>query len=122
MIDSKQKGKRGEKEAAAFLQSIIKQPVFVDVQSNGADIVSIKGLSVEVKRGEHPLLKEWWEQTTRQAAEGTTAILMYRANHQTWKFCIPADELLPGTEGFIQLSAEVFRVWAVSVIDKRLEV
>lgn len=120
---SKQKGKRGEVEASALLGSILTSVasggkrngrVWADVHAQGGDIISIEGLSIEVKRQEVLTISTWWRQAVRQAeADGSIPVLMYRQNRRTWRFCIPAYLLVIGLEGYIELDESVFGQWLV---------
>jgi hypothetical protein len=133
---SKQKGKRGENEFAQVLTDIIKstkqreghsctlvkqgdcetlapwQKVFVDTQANGGDIVSIPGLSIEVKRHETLVVNTWWRQACVQADNiGAIPILVYRQNRKAWRVCLPAYLLAIGIDGYLEVSLEVFSQW-----------
>lgn len=123
---SKQKGKRGENEFAQVLTDIIKpllvkgdyetlapwQKVFVDVQANGGDIVSIPGLSIEVKRHETLVVNTWWRQACVQADNiGAIPVLAYRQNRKAWRVCLPAYLLAIGIDGYLEVSLETFSQW-----------
>jgi len=115
---AKQKGKRGEIEASTLLGLLLGKSnagadqVFVDVQANNADIISLAGLSIEVKRQETLALGTWWRQALRQAeASGTIPVLMYRQNRRAWRFCLPAYLLVVEAEGYIEMDVAVFGVW-----------
>lgn len=126
---SKQKGKRGEQEFNAVLNSILGKIVkkraaaglpawehgpkaFVDVQANDADIQSLDGLAIEVKRQEVLNVKGWWRQAERQADnQGGIPILAYRQNRKPWIVCLPAYLLVPRLQGFVTIDIDVFEEW-----------
>lgn len=117
--NGKAKGKRGEREAAELLTSILgmsgvnHDKVFHQVHEQSGDIISIPGLSIEIKRQETLLVTTWWKQAERQAErEGVIPVLMYRQNRRNWRICLPAYLLSPRIkDGFIEVSELVFAQW-----------
>lgn len=120
---AKQKGKRGEIQASTLLGCIVSDilgeqslrpdgRLWSDVQAQSGDIVSIPGLSIEVKRQETLNVTVWWRQTARQADDlGAIPVLMYRQNRKPWKFCLPAYLLTLGAEGYLEMDEAVFTCW-----------
>lgn len=124
---AKQKGKRGEQEFAQILTDMVYSlgrrgeskgelapwdRVFVDVQANGGDIVSIPGLSIEVKRHETLVVNSWWKQACIQADNiGAIPVLAYRQNRKAWRVCLPAYLLALGLDGHLEVSLETFSQW-----------
>lgn len=120
---AKQKGKRGEMQASTLLGSIVRDilgpqhlrpdgRLWADVQAQSGDIVSIPGLSIEVKRQETLNITVWWRQTVRQADDlGAIPVLMFRQNRKAWRFCLPAYLLVIGADGHLEMDEEVFASW-----------
>ena len=126
---SKQKGKRGEKDFTAELQSLLGKikerkkaaghtaweygpQAFVDVQANGSDIQSIEGLAIEVKRQEVLNVSAWWKQAERQADNlGAIPVLAYRQNRKTWSVCLPGYLLGLGISGYLVIDMKTFEDW-----------
>ena len=114
---AKQKGKRGEREAADLLGSILGKSntgadrIFGDVQAQGGDIQAIEGLSIEVKRHETLAINTWWKQAVRQASDTDIPVLMYRQNRKPWRFCIPAYCLVISAPGYIDIDELTFGHW-----------
>lgn len=99
----KQKGKRGEQEAAALLQGVITPtyraldlapPVvkrnYDQSAEGGCDLRSVPFYAVEVKRVSKRLcLPAWWRQTVEQAEDiKREPCLMYRRNYDEWRVLV----------------------------------
>jgi len=95
---SKQKGKRGEREAVNLLKPTIEKvysesdmdaPVLFRNQNQSAnggyDIDGLSWLALEVKRCEVLSIAKWWEQTNRQASGNQAPVLLYRQNGKKWR-------------------------------------
>lgn len=133
---AKQKGKRGERDFSLELHSLLGNirkrreagqkatwefgpQAFVDPQANGADIQSIEGLSIEVKRQETLNLKLWWSQTERQADDlGAIPVLAFRQNRKAWKVCLPAYLLGLEIKGYIICELSTFEDWLYQFLDR----
>lgn len=99
-VNMRTKGQRGEREAAALVESWGKPitdslgmpPVeltrnLAQSQDGGYDLVGLDWLALEVKRHESTAqLSQWWKQAVRQAKAGQIPLLMYRQNRTPWKF------------------------------------
>lgn len=89
-MNSKQKGKRGELEAAKVLRDLGFDDVRRTVQYNGQaeegqpDLCGIPGVHLEVKRTERIKLYDFWDQAVRDADEGETPVVMVRSNGKPW--------------------------------------
>lgn len=113
------KGKRGEREVALKLNKMITSlgldsviHVVADPHGNNADLMSIPGLGIEVKRHETLNVNGWWRQAERQADNsGTIPVLVYRQNRGKWKYCLPAMLLNLSIPGYITLEEDVFLKW-----------
>lgn len=130
MVNAKQKGKRGERELATFLQGIIVShnlyvnDVFVDPQANGADLISIPGLAMEVKRQENITIGPWWRQAVRQVIHNNRIpVLAYRQNRRPWMFCLPLGQLLDNDDmsQYITLTDRAFEKWFIKFLTGELK-
>lgn len=99
----REKGKRGEREVA----SIIKTLLGVDVrrrvrQHDGdSDLEGLQGWVVEVKRRRQAArgdIRQWWHQAEEQArrAGGGIPVLWYRLDRHDWRCVWPAEAMLGG--------------------------
>lgn len=100
MVNVRQKGQRGEREAASLVMSWALEVTdyvgaeAVELKRNlmqsrqgGYDLVGLEWLALEVKRHESLAgLPGWWRQTVKQAKPGQTPFLMYRQNRTPWRF------------------------------------
>lgn len=113
MLKSIVKGKNGEKEFSEILSVILGTEVIVNPHANGADIRSIPGLAIEVKRSETLNINKWWEQTLIQAeSTNRNPVLVYRQNRKAWNICLPARFLIPKNKNdYITCNLAVFTEW-----------
>jgi hypothetical protein len=89
MINSRTKGRAGEQEIARMLRQI---PGLPEISRNleqtargGADILSVPGVAIEVKRCETLCLPRWWRQAVNQAQrEHAIPVLVWRRNREAW--------------------------------------
>lgn len=96
-MNSKQKGKRGELEAAKELARLFGVEARRGQQfAGGADspdvVCEIAGVHIEVKRTEQLRLWEAVEQATADAA-GKVPLVLHRPNQRPWLAIVPLDEL-----------------------------
>lgn len=123
-MNIRNKGKRGEREVAELLDSTWekiqrkKDPsgpilrIASTFHDKGADLYSIEGLAIEVKRHETLNLNSWWRQAEIQADNlGAIPIVMYRQNRKAWSVMLPAYLLVVGASGYLITTWEVFEVW-----------
>jgi hypothetical protein len=96
------KGQAGEREAANLLAQLTGRDVRRRVRNHAgdSDLEGLPGWSLEIKRhatarpGE---IAAWWSQTVAQALRGGgKPLLMYRADHASWRCVWPATTHLPG--------------------------
>lgn len=121
MVNPKQKGAGGEREACTLLGSILTEGGVSasgiernlnQTREGGGDILAIPGLVIEVKRCETLNVPMWWRQVCRAAdRNGDTPVLMYRQNRKPWQFCLPSYLLVIGAKGYLTLGEPDFRVW-----------
>ena len=106
---SREKGKRGEREAAKALSDLLGLDVRRGVQYQGGpdspDVVGIPGVHVEVKRTERLQLMPAIQQAQEDAREGDTALVMWRRSRSPWIVCLPLDGLLGLSEAIQQAIA-----------------
>jgi len=121
---AKQKGKRGEHEFAEVLTKLLARDtswddnkIFVDSQANGGDIISIQGLSIEVKRQEALNCKTWWRQAQIQADQVSgIPIVAYRQNRRAWKVLMPAYLISVTIQGYMEVDLDVFGQWLLHFV------
>jgi hypothetical protein len=135
MINSRQKGARGEREFVAELNLIIAAVLASQVWSieiadavqkciqrnqnqsavGGCDLVNTFGLAFEIKRVEQLHIEMWWEQTTSQARRNDEhPVLAYRQNKQQWSVMTIGSLPLPGGRDSLQrleMNFAAFKVW-----------
>lgn len=95
---SRNKGKRGEREAARALTEVLGLPARRGQQydgTEGKDVVTVPGLHVEVKRVESLRLYPSVEQAKRDAADGEVPLVMHRKNHHEWLVIVPLEFVPP---------------------------
>jgi len=90
------KGKRGEREAAAILSEVTGRKVTRRVRQHDgdSDLVGLVGFSIEVKvasRVTAAIVDEWWEQAKSHADAGHEPMLMYRQDRQPWRCRWPSS-------------------------------
>ena len=95
---SREKGKRGEREAARALTEVLGLPARRGQQydgTEGKDVVTVPGLHVEVKRVESLRLYPAIEQAKRDAADGEVPIVLHRKNGREWLLIVPLASVPP---------------------------
>ena len=85
----RQKGKTGEREAAALIRDLAGWDVQRRVRQHGgdSDLVGVPGWSVEVKRRRSATqsdLATWWAQAVAQAGSDRP-VLLYRLDRGAWR-------------------------------------
>ena len=97
-MNSREKGKAGEREAAAFL-TLNGLPARRGCQFSGSpdspDVVCplLPGVHLEVKRCERTDLEGWLAQATADAG-GKLPVVIHRKNNGTWIGILRAEDLL----------------------------
>ena len=86
-MNSRNKGKRGELEAAHLLQEYgydaRRSQQFAGMNGD-ADVVGLPGMHIEVKRVEKLNLENAMEQSARDARESEIPIVLHRKNRSEW--------------------------------------
>lgn len=87
MINSREKGKRGERELARALRGFgyagRRGQQYAGVNGD-ADVVGLPGVHIECKRVERLDLAAAMGQATRDAKEGERPAVVHRRNHGDW--------------------------------------
>ena len=89
-MNSREKGKRGEREASKLLRSQGHTEARRGQQYCGigqADVIGVKGIHLEIKRQERVQDEQWLKQSERDAKQ-EIPVVMYRRNHEQWKILI----------------------------------
>jgi hypothetical protein len=107
-INQKEKGKRGEREAAQALNRLLLTEARRGQQNKGTDespdvIVPDSTLHPEVKRCETLSLYKAIAQAIHDAGESKIPFVMHKRNYRQWLFVIPEDRLLDFVE-------EIYRI------------
>lgn len=97
-LRSRNKGARGEREAAAEWSRLFGVPMRRSQQYCGAgadadDIVGQPGLSIEVKRRERFDLDAALARAAADAAEGNVPLVLHRKNRRPWVVSVRLDDL-----------------------------
>ena len=96
-MNSRSKGKEGEREAARILTELFNIPVRRGQQYRGGpdspDVIGLEGLHVEVKRRERLNLDVALRQSAEETAPGNVPMVLHRGNRTPWKFTIYAEDL-----------------------------
>lgn len=133
MAKAQRKGKQGEREFNSIINTLLGKisvrrkecglprlniNSVSAVHDNDADIQSIPGLAIEVKRQETLAINTWWNQTVRQADNlGAIPVLAYRQNRSKWKILLPAYLLGIGIRGYLVCELDTFEDWLYGYLD-----
>ena len=113
MTNSRAKGRAGEQEVARILRDELGLEIHRNwaaqaAMQGGCDLVGIPGWGIEIKRAKEARLKEWWQQTTEQAARvKVRPVLIYRLDRQEWKVKISLFDLRPDLGDHHQVTMEL---------------
>ncbi len=96
-MNSNAKGKRGEREFAAFLRELgveARRGQQYD-GTEGRDVIAdLPGYHFEVKRNEALRLREAVAQAATDAREDEVPVVVHRWNHGKWLAILPAEEFV----------------------------
>ena len=95
---SRNKGKRGEREAAKAVNAILPHLQARRAQqycgaAGDADLIGIEGVHVEVKRVERFCLHPSLEQADSDRKAGETPLVLTRQNGKSWVACCYLEDL-----------------------------
>lgn len=91
-MNSRQKGKRGELEAAKVLKEYgyeTRRGQQYSGATGDADVVGLPGIHLEIKRVEKLNISEAMKQSIRDARDGELPVVMHRKNRETWLVTMP---------------------------------
>ena len=91
-MNSRQKGKRGELEAARVLREDgyeTRRGQQYSGAAGDADVVGLPGIHLEIKRVEKLNISEAMKQSIRDARDGELPVVMHRKNKETWLVTMP---------------------------------
>lgn len=104
-MNSKQKGKRGERELAKLLQSYgydtRRGQQYCGIEGD-ADVIGIDGLHIECKRAEQVRDEVFLKQAEHDAKAGDIPVVMYRRNNEKWKVTLRLEEFMAIYKSFLQ--------------------
>lgn len=95
-VNSRQKGKRGEREAAKALGEALGLTCRRAQQYSGlgsADVVGVDGLHIEVKRTETFRIHDAVAQASADAANGDVPLVLHKKNGKPWLAIVKVEDL-----------------------------
>lgn len=116
MVNSNQKGKRGEREASkAIIEALdlpegsVRRSQQYCGDAGDADIVGVPGLHLEVKRVEKLNLYSAIEQATQDSLPGEIPVILHRRNRKPWIVALELDKLVELVDTLYKLKHPVRR-------------
>lgn len=108
MVNSRTKGKAGEREVVNMLKDAGFDACrnLQQTRDGGFDIDGLKKVAIEVKRSKVPLINKWWTQAVKQAGDDKLPVLAYRLDRQKWKVMVTSDFLSKDLPRSITLTLE----------------
>ena len=98
MTNSKEKGKRGEREVARILRDhgydSHRTAQYCGNTGDAADVVGLDGFHIEVKRCETTKIWEWIAQAERDHPEDTIPVVVFRRSRSDWQVCISLEKFI----------------------------
>lgn len=95
---SRNKGARGERDAAQALSEVLSVPARRGQQYSGVEdkdvVLGIPGIHVEVKRTEKLSLYPAMEQAARDAADDEVPLVLHRRNNKPWLVVLELNDLM----------------------------
>lgn len=95
-MNSRQKGAKGEREAAEHLGKVFGWECIRGQQRSGTECADVLGpdwLHLEVKRTETLRLHDALEQAKRDAKPGQIPVVMYRRNRSDWVWIVAVEDV-----------------------------
>lgn len=97
-MNSREKGKRGEREAAEFLIGHgfeARRGVQYSGGGDSPDVVhSVPGVHFEVKRTEKLAIHDWIAQARADAKEGKLPVVLHKKNRRDWVVVLDANDFI----------------------------
>lgn len=97
MVNSRQKGARGEREVAKILRDhgidSRRTAQYCGNTGDAADVV-FPGFHTEVKLREKTDIWSWWSQSEHDTKEGETSLVVFRKSREKWKVCLDFEDFL----------------------------
>ena len=94
-VNSREKGKKGEREFA----KLCREHGFANVRRGqqysgieGKDVVGLDGVHIEVKRAERLNIEKALQQAERDKKKGEIPIVAHRRNREEWKITMRAED------------------------------
>lgn len=87
MTNSREKGKRGEREVASILSQYgydARRGVQYKGSPDSPDVIGLPHIHIEVKRTEAFRLMDSYEQSFRDADEGEMPVVIHKRNREPW--------------------------------------
>ena len=94
-MNSREKGKRGERELASVLKVYgygTRRGQQFSGANGDADVVGLPGVHIECKRVERLNIDDAMDQATRDAKEGQMPAVFHRKNNCRWKVTMWLDD------------------------------
>lgn len=91
-MNSREKGKRGELQAAKVLKEYgyeTRRGQQFSGANGDADVVGLPGIHLEIKRVEKLNISKAMQQSIRDAMDGEMPVVMHRRNRETWLVTMP---------------------------------
>lgn len=95
MTNSREKGKKGERELANRLREYgfeTRRGQQYSGAAGDADVVGIPGVHIECKRTEQCRLYDWMAQAERDARDGEVPTVFWRKNKAEWLVTLRLDD------------------------------
>lgn len=97
MVNSRDKGKRGELELAHILRGYgfdTRRGQQFSGANGDADVVGVPGMHIECKRVEQLNLDAALDQAVRDALEGEVPVVMHRKSKRVWKATLALEDFM----------------------------
>lgn len=119
-INVRTKGKAGESEFVNRFQMFFPNELkrnLLQTREGGADISGCHPFCIEVKRCEKIERPKWWRQVLAATAPDEISVVAFRQNKKPWTFLLPVYLMIPGAEGYVEASEEVFLAVVMSTFE-----
>ena len=97
MVNSKEKGRKGESEVAHILREYgydgERGRQYCGLKGN-ADVIGLPGVHLEIKRVERLQMHDAMRQSVRDAKEGEVPMVVHRRNREEWLAILPFKDFM----------------------------